>query len=100
MHPAASRGALLRVVQATPDGHRDKPARPGPGFRCWRLGRRLPAALVRARPVAGGDVHPAHPPQVARAADEDLVQARPAHAAPETRADGLCPQRGVACAGS
>ncbi len=33
MHPAASRGALIRVVQATQDGHRDNPSRPGPGLR-------------------------------------------------------------------
>ncbi len=75
MRPPASRGALIRVVQATQD--RDRAQRSGTALRLlWgRLRERLPEALVRPRAVAVGDVLAEHAGPLPRAKDEQVIQA-------------------------
>jgi len=93
MRPPASRGALLRVVQATQD--RDRAQRSGTALRLlWeRLRERLPAALVRPRAVAGRHVRAEHAGQLPLAEDEHVVEARATHAPQEALADGVGPRR-------
>jgi len=101
MRPPASRGALLRVVQATQD--RDRAQRSGTARRLlWgRLRERLPEAPVRPRSVAVRHVRAEHagPPPLAE--DERVIQARAADAPQAALADSVgLAAPGGACAGS
>src|SRR5438874_2006862 len=95
LHPSASRGALVHMVQATQDRHRAYRPLARPGLRRYRLGCRLPEALVRARPVEVRAVLPERVAQVALAEDEQVVGTLAAHAAEEPLAHGVGPRRAI-----
>jgi len=80
--------------------HRHRAYRPlvAPGLVGGRLGERLAAALVRARPVEVRDVLAAHAGQVALAEDEQVIQALAADAPQEALADGVGLRGAVRCA--
>ncbi len=55
----------------------------------YRLGDRLPNALMRPRRIEVGAVCSQHPEQLALVQDEEMVEALPPHATEEPLADGV-----------
>src|SRR5438874_1569454 len=93
MHPSASRGALVGMMEAAEDRHRtDRSQRIRPLLR-WRLRERLAAPLVRPRPVEVGGVLPEHAAEVALPQDEDVIEALAPDAAEEALAQRIRPRR-------
>src|SRR2546423_10987938 len=86
MHPPASRGALVRVVQTAQDRYGAyRPLAPLLRSR-RRLWERVPEALVRARPVEVRGVLAEHAGELPLAEDEQVVEAFAAHAPEEALA--------------
>src|SRR3982751_4136917 len=95
MHPWASRGALVGMVEAAQDRHRPDRSRRIRSHPRWRLRERLIEALVRPRPVEVGDVLAEHAAQMALAEDEDMIEALAPHAAEEALAQRIHPRSAI-----
>jgi hypothetical protein len=66
-----------------------EPPRPAGGLPWWRLGGRLPEALVWPVPAEVGDVLAEHTAEVPLAEDKQIIEAFTAYAAQEALAEGI-----------